>query len=62
VRTWGPSIASPIDLLDAILGDLKQVLAVEGSSCVRATPIERTVFPPSGSKALSLSPEANHTC
>src|SRR5262249_60491994 len=24
-----------IDLLDAILGDLKQVLAVEGSSCMR---------------------------
>jgi hypothetical protein len=37
------------------LGDLKQVLAVEGGSCV-ATSIERTVFPLAGSRAFSLSP------
>jgi hypothetical protein len=43
-----------IDPLDAILGDLKQVLAVEGRSCVRGD--IRSVFPLAGSKAFSLSP------
>ena len=51
-----------VDFLDAILGDLKQVLAVEGGACVAATSIDRTVFPSSGSRAFSLSPDANHTC
>jgi len=51
-----------IDLLNAILGDLIQVLAVEAVPACAATSIERTVFPLSGSRALSLSPDANHTC
>jgi hypothetical protein len=44
-------------------GDLKQVLTVEGRSCMAATSIERSgEFSLAGSKAFSLSPEANQTC
>jgi hypothetical protein len=57
-RDRGEHTAGPrIDLLDAILGNLKQVLAVEA-----ATSIERAVFPLAGSKAFSLSPDANQMC
>ena len=51
-----------IDLLDAILDELKQVLAVEGRSGMRDESIVRTVLPLAGSKAFSLSPDANQTC
>jgi hypothetical protein len=37
------------------------VLAVEGVPACAATSIERSVFPLAGSKAFSLSPEANQT-
>jgi hypothetical protein len=46
------------DLLDATLGDLKQVLTVEGCSCLAGTSIERSVCPLAGSKAFSFSPES----
>jgi hypothetical protein len=45
-----------IDLLDAILGELIQVLTVEGTSSARS------IFPLAASRAFSLSPEANQTC
>ena len=51
-----------IDLLDAILGDLKQVLAVEGRSCMRGN-IDRThSLPARRIEGVSLSPAAIQTC
>ncbi len=52
-----------IDLLDAILGDLKQMPAVERRSRMRGD-IDRAhaSVPLAGSRAFSLSPEANQTC
>jgi len=47
--------------VDAILGELKQVLAVKAVPACPATSIERSVFPVAGSNAFSLSPAANQT-
>jgi hypothetical protein len=45
-----------IDLLDAILGELKQVRPSKAVPACAATSIERSVFPLAGSKAFSVSP------
>jgi len=50
-----------IDLLDAILGDLKQVLAVEGRSGMRGDIDRAHRLPACRIEAFSLSPEANQT-
>ena len=51
-----------VDLLDAIFGDLKQVWPSKAVPACAATSIERSTFPLAGSKAFSLSPDANQTC
>ena len=52
-----------IDLLDAVLGDLEQVLAVErGAGVRRRRRACAAVLPLSGSNAFSRSPDANQTC
>jgi hypothetical protein len=51
-----------VDLLDAILGDLEQVPAVERRPRMRGDIDERAILPLAGSTAFSLSPDANQTC
>jgi hypothetical protein len=51
-----------INLLNAVLGKLKQVLAIERGTAWAATLSERTVFPVAGSNAVSAPPAANQTC
>jgi hypothetical protein len=51
-----------IDLLDAILGELKQVLAVERRSRMRGHVECAELLPVAGSNAVSVPPPANQTC